>query len=364
MLARVKKTGTWVLAAIMILVVIHAGWGMQQPLAGQVLTSEPNQTSWQEDQEGLLPAQTAYASLQEVSSPSSLEPIRRNLKTVVRVKNTGKGEARNIQLEVPLLGNIDSPYQLIVNEHFSHKPMEIKEGDLNSRIALFTIPALAPGAEEMITLEYTLSVFPVEGLAANLSTGLSGIKWEYLKPLPKVESDHPEIIAKAREIAAAAGNDMEKVRNIYRFVINHMSYNPNSPYRNQGALSALRNCTGVCEDYAALFVALTRASGIPARLVNGYADPLGTGKAWAAPVGKEVSLAGYRHSWAEFYLEGIGWVPVDPTLDIYSDSVAWFGRLPGASHIAQNYLDNLLRVRYQGSPNSLSISWQDVLVIH
>jgi hypothetical protein len=65
-----------------------------------------------------------------------------------------------------------------------------------------------------------------------------------------------------------------------------------------GALFALKNGYGECGDYAALFVALCRASGIPARPVVGR---------WAMPEN------GSYHVWAEFYLQDVGWVPVDPS---------------------------------------------------
>ena len=88
-----------------------------------------------------------------------------------------------------------------------------------------------------------------------------------------------------------------------------MSYDLDSASRNSGALSALYNGSGVCEDYAALFVALCRAEGIPARLVNGYTDPRGRGDVWNVAYGETFPLTGFRHSWAEFYLEGLGWLP-------------------------------------------------------
>src|SRR5262249_19214234 len=55
-------------------------------------------------------------------------------------------------------------------------------------------------------------------------------------------------------------------------------------------------------DIAAAFVGLCRALGIPARTIIGLMIPAGM---------KNGDINGY-HSWAEFYLDGVGWVPVDP----------------------------------------------------
>ncbi|HEY0665039.1 MAG TPA: DUF3488 and transglutaminase-like domain-containing protein [Gallionella sp.] len=65
---------------------------------------------------------------------------------------------------------------------------------------------------------------------------------------------------------------------------------------------------GFCEHYASAFVFLMRAAGVPARVVTGY---LG---------GEFNEIGNYyivrqsdAHAWAEVWLEGQGWVRVDPT---------------------------------------------------
>ncbi|HTS68753.1 MAG TPA: transglutaminase domain-containing protein [Terriglobia bacterium] len=57
---------------------------------------------------------------------------------------------------------------------------------------------------------------------------------------------------------------------------------------------------GNCTDFHSLFISLARAAGIPARFEIGFPVPEGT----------EGSVPGY-HCWAEFYVNGLGWVPVD-----------------------------------------------------
>ncbi len=60
--------------------------------------------------------------------------------------------------------------------------------------------------------------------------------------------------------------------------------------------------SGNSVDLAAAFVGLCRAAGIPARTVMGLKIPSGVEKG---------TLTTY-HGWAEFYVEGTGWIPVDP----------------------------------------------------
>lgn len=65
---------------------------------------------------------------------------------------------------------------------------------------------------------------------------------------------------------------------------------------------------GFCEHYASSFVFLMRAAGVPARVVTGYQ-------------GGEYNTIGQHyivrqsdaHAWAEVWIEGRGWVRVDPT---------------------------------------------------
>jgi transglutaminase-like putative cysteine protease len=65
---------------------------------------------------------------------------------------------------------------------------------------------------------------------------------------------------------------------------------------------------GFCEHYASSFVFLMRAAGVPARVVAGY---LG---GEYNPIGRHyIVRQADAHAWAEVWLDGRGWVRVDPT---------------------------------------------------
>nr|WP_315597545.1 DUF3488 and DUF4129 domain-containing transglutaminase family protein [uncultured Cupriavidus sp.] len=65
---------------------------------------------------------------------------------------------------------------------------------------------------------------------------------------------------------------------------------------------------GFCEHYASSFVFLMRAAGVPARVITGYQG------GEFNPVGKHyVIRQSDAHAWAEVWLDGRGWVRVDPT---------------------------------------------------
>ncbi|ACB85936.1 stalk domain-containing protein [Natranaerobius thermophilus] len=140
----------------------------------------------------------------------------------------------------------------------------------------------------------------------------------YTGPDEMSPSDHEEIQNRAAHVVGDAEEPIEKVENIFNWVKDYLEYVPPG---NVGALEAYRSGEGVCADYADLFVALARAEGIPARRLSGYYIS-----------GPD---EGQYHAWSEFYLEGYGWVPVEPTFDAwYSD---FFGELPDTSHIFMSY---------------------------
>jgi transglutaminase-like putative cysteine protease len=65
---------------------------------------------------------------------------------------------------------------------------------------------------------------------------------------------------------------------------------------------------GYCDYYASAMVVLARASGLPARLVTGYA-----GGTWDARQRQFTVTEADAHSWAEVYFPGYGWVVFEPT---------------------------------------------------
>ncbi|MEW5784838.1 MAG: transglutaminase domain-containing protein [Bacillota bacterium] len=101
--------------------------------------------------------------------------------------------------------------------------------------------------------------------------------------------------------------------------------------------------SGNCLTLATGFVNKCRELGLTARVVNGFTRPQRAHMTAG-------SLQGYRHSWGEFFVDGLGWVPVDLTFQ-------YFGNFPYASHIVETYSDQSIRVNYLGG--TLSVNWQN-----
>lgn len=96
---------------------------------------------------------------------------------------------------------------------------------------------------------------------------------------------------------------LAKARAIYDWTCVNMYRDPTTKGCGPGDVcSLLDRPGGKCTDIHSVFVALCRAAGVPAREVFG----LRLGKK------DKENITGWQHCWAEFYLPGYDWVPVDP----------------------------------------------------
>ena len=79
---------------------------------------------------------------------------------------------------------------------------------------------------------------------------------------------------------------------------------------------------GFCEHFAAAFVVVMRAAGVPARIVTGY-----QGTDLPAVDGYYIVRQSSAHAWAEFWQSGTGWVRADPTGAVAPDRIGRSNRL-------------------------------------
>jgi transglutaminase-like putative cysteine protease len=161
-----------------------------------------------------------------------------------------------------------------------------------------------PGENVAVTLHYTIDRREERALASEPDANISR------EPEPSerlLEPDRLGVIddrirALAAQITTGKTDTLSNARAIYDYVLTHMTYDKAAPGCGHG--DTLRACEvgkGNCTDFHALFISLARASGIPARFGIGFRVPHDKQRG---------TLAGY-HCWAEFWLPGTGWVPVD-----------------------------------------------------
>lgn len=106
----------------------------------------------------------------------------------------------------------------------------------------------------------------------------------------------------SREQTRGLTDPLAKARRLYDYVLAHMRYDKSGTGWGRGdAVWACSSHRGNCTDFHSLFIGLVRAAGIPARFHIGF--PL--------PEGQHAGRIPGYHCWAEFYLDGVGWVPID-----------------------------------------------------
>jgi transglutaminase-like putative cysteine protease len=158
-----------------------------------------------------------------------------------------------------------------------------------------------PGSSMQFKIQFTLTAYKT-ATTVNLNNippyNKNGVIYKlYTRPERFIESTDPQIVALAKKVAGSETNPYRLERKFYDYIIANFQYK----LVGKGLLGAkalLKNGQGECGDFSALFIALSRAKGIPARPVVGF---------WA-----ESGL--HPHVWAEFYIENLGWIPVDPTI--------------------------------------------------
>ena len=117
----------------------------------------------------------------------------------------------------------------------------------------------------------------------------------HLQPETDIQVDSPEVLAALQEIGAHEGTVRERLQRIFDYT----AALETRPFKGMtDALTALRLGEASCNGKSRLFVALSRATGIPARLVGGLVLERGR---------KRTS-----HQWVEAYVGG-HWIPFGPT---------------------------------------------------
>jgi transglutaminase-like putative cysteine protease len=147
-----------------------------------------------------------------------------------------------------------------------------------------------------------------EGDTIVLFDSLKGEGWPdpaaeaYLKPEVFIESDALEIKDAAEKATQGAATTALKAERLTRYVNALLDKKPTMSLPS--ALEVLRTRVGDCNEHTALYVALARSIGVPARIAVGLVFLRG---------------AFYYHAWPEVYISGEGvtprWIAVDPTLN-------------------------------------------------
>ena len=131
------------------------------------------------------------------------------------------------------------------------------------------------------------------------------------------QGHNPRSLQLARTMRSRVGSDQEFVAAVLLFFrTGGFVYSLTPPLLSYDSVDdfLFNTHSGFCGHYASAFVALMRGAGVPARVVTGY-----LGGEWN-PIGNYfVVRQSDAHSWTEVWLEGRGWMRVDPTAEVEPD---------------------------------------------
>ena len=117
----------------------------------------------------------------------------------------------------------------------------------------------------------------------------------------------------ALDITRGAQSDEARARAIYEWVVDNTFRNPTTRGCGLGDIRTMLitgDLSGKCADLNALYVGLARAAGLPARDV--YGIRVADSRFGYKSLGKSGDISKAQHCRAEVWLDGHGWVPVDP----------------------------------------------------
>ena len=126
----------------------------------------------------------------------------------------------------------------------------------------------------------------------------------FLQSSPYVDVN-PEIWRAAVDIMDDSEDVFQTSYAIMEYIFREFDYKPGATVVTTHANEVIKQKVGVCQDFAHAMVAYCRSLNIPARYVSGY----------FFDATRDQSLRGAEatHAWVEVYIEGAGWIGLDPT---------------------------------------------------
>jgi len=213
-------------------------------------------------------------------------------------------ESKNVRLWIPYPVSDENQTIEDVNIKGNFSKSSIYRDGRYGNMALY---AEWNGSSKERLLTYTFKVKRREVIKKDfLKKELSFSKYEFREYLTATSFGPTD--GKVRELAEkitkGKNTNIDKARAIYDWIVYNMHRDPNVKGCGFGDVEKLIvSLGGKCGDISSVFVALSKSIGVPTREIFGI----------RIPKGKEGDMTKAQHCWAEFYFQGYGWVPVDPS---------------------------------------------------
>jgi transglutaminase-like putative cysteine protease len=168
-------------------------------------------------------------------------------------------------------------------------------------VSLFKLDNLGTGVNQLVNLSYRIEVYAVSTnlRPQSIRQDSSNVSAMYTQSSVLIPSDDLKIIAAAGSITGREQNPYLKSRAVYDWILANIQIKE-PLFPQTGVINSLEERQADPYTAALLYTAISRAAGVPCIPVGGvFLDPGGMTT---------------RHYWAEFWIDGFGWVPVDPAM--------------------------------------------------
>ncbi|MGE5654052.1 MAG: transglutaminase-like domain-containing protein, partial [Bacillota bacterium] len=250
-----------------------------------------------------LPPSMVFAASSKSSDPvKAINPIA--LELTYKISRSGSGTS---VVDIPVLPVSSTGYYTWISEQVPD--------DLTEQIDALGNRSLQASMQsgQELTLRFTVALNQASYQLSKTATQTvqpSELS-RYLMPSTMIESQAQPIVSRARQATSGEKTEAGKVAKIASFVQNHLD--PYQGSEERSALWALNNGWGGIREKARLFTALCRAAGVPARVVTGLRYASSSLSSYAVNV--TYPLITTTSLWAEAYLPGAGWTPMDFAAD-------------------------------------------------
>jgi sugar lactone lactonase YvrE len=221
-----------------------------------------------------------------------------------QIKNFGPGMVTTADLHIAIPVNRDNQ-ELLGEPTFNITPSDFVTDRWGQKTAHFHFENLKAGETKTVemttvakTWEIRYFIFPDK--VGSLDQVPAEISSKYLEDNEKFQISHPIIQQAVGSVVGEEKNPYWIMRSIFDYINEHMYYEMSGGWNTAPTVLARGN--GSCSEYTFVFISMCRAAGIPAR----YAGSV-------VVRGEDASMDDVFHRWAEVYLPGYGWIPVDPS---------------------------------------------------
>ncbi len=226
--------------------------------------------------------------------------MRLKIEMQAKIHNRGSSRIRDGKMVWFLLTDMANQF---VSSIDVFPPARVLEKAERNIVAIIKVPDLNPGESFSPTVILRIDTTTRNWLMENVATPepiKRSIISTYCKLQKYWEINDPLIQELSERVAEYSSSDESYARAAVKVVRESVKLKTHLDER-RGASRAVREREGDCDEHADLFIALTRAVQIPSRRVVGHYFRGG-------PTPEP-------HAWCEVFLDGKGWVPVDPALD-------------------------------------------------